>query len=297
MIRLAYGVQSERSDRFMGFGLPKAFLDTQIPSDVVSGLLSPGDWSKACTYLRNATQYCISALTLSELLLGMAKGDAAYFEQKRRRLTVLLAPNDHAEVFDFVPYFVAQQFGFPITRAPHLEDNFLETVRYIISVKSKSDLLDGVPVPGKQGLKLRIALDRLAQEMEEIKGKYVRHLSRLKGEKKVRFTLQHWAERLLELYGVDKRPEFVERIMRGLSANYEFEMAVLDLARNENFDLARNASDLIDGQQLCYLANPHVVFVTNDSDHSKRVKKSPQVARVKTFRELLDHAEAHTPLF
>jgi predicted nucleic acid-binding protein len=276
---------------------PKTFLDTQIVSDVERGYIGADDWSHVSHYLKQATRYCISALTIGELLAGMAKGDSEYFEKHKRRLRVLLSPGPPAEVFDFIIYFVARELGLPVQRPAHLEDDFLNAIDLILSAPSKEALLDGFPLPGADSDQtVRIRIDRFVKEMEENRGGYTRVMGYRQGRIAIEVSPQLWASKLLEFYGVSGSADSITDVAERLSATYEFEMAVNKLVQNPNFPVPRRTSDLVDGQQLCYLCNPNVVFITNDSDFRTRAVKSPQAKRIKTFAEVLACAEGKSPL-
>lgn len=107
---------------------------------------------------------------------------------------------------------------------------------------------------------------------------------------------QVWACKLLQLYGVSGPAELIEDVAERLSASYEFEMAVNKLVQNPNSPISKRTSDLIDGQQLCYLCDPNVVFITNDSDFRTRAGRSPQAKRIRTFAEVLACADSNSPL-
>lgn len=276
---------------------PKAFLDTQIVSDAERGHIGADDWERASIYLRHATRYCVSALTVSELLAGLAGAGPRYFEKHKRRLRVLLSPNPQAEVFDFIKYFVARRLGLTIQRPEHLEDDFLNTISIVLSAPSKEALLDGFPLPGvKPQQTVRIRIDRFVQEMEENRSAYVNVMGYRQGRAIPKLSPRDWASNLMKLYGASSDSDSLAKVAESLSAAYEFEMSVNALVRNPNFSVSKNASDLFDGQQLCYLCDPNVVFITNDSDFKTRAGKSPQATRIKTFAELLSSADNNSPL-
>jgi predicted nucleic acid-binding protein len=276
---------------------PKAFLDTQIIADVERGYIGADDWGRVSGYLKHATRYCISALTIGELLAGMANGDSEYFEKHKRRLRVLLSPGPPAEVFDFIIYFVARELGLTVHRPTHLEDDFLNAINLILSAPSKDALLDGFPVPGaKSDQTVRIRIDRFIEETEENRSGYVGVMGYRQGRTTIEVSPQIWASKLLEFYGVSGPANLIADVAERLSATYEFEMAVNKLVQNPNFPVSKRTSDLIDGQQLCYLCDPNVVFITNDSDFRTRSGKSPQARRIRTFAEVLACAESNSPL-
>lgn len=276
---------------------PKAFLDTQVISDVERGHVGADDWSRVSGYLKHATQYCISALTIGELLAGMANGDSEYFEKHKRRLRVLLSPGPPAEVFDFITYFVARKLGLTVQRPAHLEDDFMNTIGLILSAPSKEALLNGFPLPGAESDQtVRIRIDRFVKEMEENRTRYTSVMGYRQGRLAIEVSPQIWASNLLQFYGVPGSAESIADVVERLSATYEFEMAVNKLVQNPNFPVSRRTSDLVDGQQLCYLCDPNVVFITNDSDFRTRVGKSAQAKRIKTLAEVLACADGISPL-
>jgi len=230
-------------------------------------------------------------------LAGMANGDSEYFEKHKRRLRVLLSPGPRAEIFDFINYFVARELGLRVQRPEHLEDDFLNVIALILSAPSKDALLDGFPVPGtKSDQTVRIRIDRFIREMEENRTGYVEVMGYVQGRIATEVSPQIWASKLLQFYGVSGPADFVKAVAERLSATYEFEMAVNKLVQNPNFLVSKKTSDLIDGQQLCYLCDPNVVFITNDSDFRTRAGKNPQAKRIKTFAEVLASAESNSPL-
>ncbi len=62
---------------------------------------------------------------------------------------------------------------------------------------------------------------------------------------------------------------------------------MLNKARNQNYVVSRHTSDLIDGQQLIYLFDESVIFVTQDRNLREAAKATPQSNRVISFNELL----------
>src|SRR6266849_1567507 len=270
---------------------PKTFLDTQIISDVERGAISSSDWERAKSYLREATRYCISPLTVGELLAALTNGGEEYFDKHQRRLRLLLAPGPPSEVFDFIRYFYARELGLNIQRPSHLEDDFLNVIALILAAPSKAALLDGFTHPKNSQQTVKIRIDRFIEENQQLKRPYIDSLEQLKKLGKIRISPDEWAANLLRFSGVVDPNDLTKRkIAENLFAAYEFEMVVLDLVRNRNFSIEKNISDQVDGQQLYYLCDPNTVFITNDSDFKNRIKGA-QAKRIKTLAELLDCAE------
>jgi len=132
-----------------------------------------------------------------------------------------------------------------------------------------------------------IRIDRFALEHAESKKKYIEFMSIRRAENVQRIPIKTWISNLLSYYGISGNSLTIKNVAERLSANYEFEMSVNNLIRNENFSISKSSSDHVDGQQLCYLCDPSVVFVTNDSDFRNRTRKSSQANRIISFTELL----------
>jgi len=275
---------------------PKVFLDTQIVAQVEREEISSADWRLASQYLRHATRYCISALTATELLRALAKGSDDHFELHKRRLRILIEPHENAEVFDFIPYYVASELGLPVQRPSHLEDDLLGTICLILSSSSKEKLQSGIRHP-QTGHQMIIRLDRFINECDQLKNGYNQMIEKMKQARGPQLEPEQWATGVLRWYGI---PHAGEEALRGilvrLSAAYEFEKAVRTHTKNPNFNVVRNSSDQVDGQQLLYLCNSETVFITNDSDFKTRTKRSPQAERIKTFRELLECIQSNGTL-
>lgn len=105
---------------------PKTYFDTQIVIDAANGKIPPHDWETATRYLRTVSRYCVSALTIMELLWALARSEDRYFEIHKRRLRTLLEPDQEPEVFDFIRYFAAKELGLTLARRLHLEDDFVK---------------------------------------------------------------------------------------------------------------------------------------------------------------------------
>lgn len=148
---------------------PKTFLDTQIVINAANGRIPPEDWCIVGPYLRQTTRYCVSALTVAELLWALANSEEEHFEQHLRRLRALLAPHSQPEVFDFIPYFTARQLGLAIRRPAHLEDDPLKAINRILSAPSKAALSSGFSDPfASTGQRVRIRLDRSGRSWRKL---------------------------------------------------------------------------------------------------------------------------------
>jgi hypothetical protein len=85
----------------------------------------------------------------------------------------------------------------------------------------------------------------------------------------------------------------VADIVAAMSAYHEYESAKVKVAaENRDYDPAKHKNDLLDSEQLVYLADSPVHFLTCDSGYSNRVTKSDQARKIHTVsaNELTDAA-------
>jgi hypothetical protein len=276
---------------------PKTYLDTHIIIDAECGRIPQVEWECVSGYLRQTARYCLSALTITELLSALARSDESYFETHKRRLRLLLAPSGEPEEFDFILYFTAKHIGIEVTRPAHLEDGFVNTINLILSAPSKASLTAGFPHPSDPGQTVKIRLDNFAREFDSNQQSYIneselrRYLLPLpKTPTEPLISVHDWGVSLLKRFDVLPTPDLLQKVAAMFSALYEYEMSFLKLLRNPQFDVTKNVSDLPDAQQLCYLCDPETIFVTNDSDFRNRIHTSPQAKRILKFSDVLRFA-------
>ena len=75
----------------------------------------------------------------------------------------------------------------------------------------------------------------------------------------------------------------LSEILTKLSAYHEFEQSKLQVAiQSKEYNPAKHANDLFDAEQLIYLGDSTLCFLTCDTGFQRLVKKSPQAARIIT---------------
>jgi hypothetical protein len=86
-----------------------------------------------------------------------------------------------------------------------------------------------------------------------------------------------------------KQPDTLDnrkRLCESLSANRLMAKFVSQARNDQRYDFFKHSSDLVDGQQLAYLADPDMHFVSNDRKLRSRIAGSPQSSRVVSWRDL-----------
>jgi hypothetical protein len=264
----------------------KVFFDTQVCINAAKRQINEADWAKATRHVQETAEYYVSPPTLGEILTSIAKGDGSHFEEGKERLRRLCLPG--RKFFDFPEYFLGHTLGFQIRRPGNLDSNFGFDVSGILLADSKADLSTGVPL--RSGGFALVKLDKFLAEMERSKQTYVSLFSILKGSKKPDFSPKEWASSAMTGWGLERDEASLTKFINGLSAAYEYELALHNLVRNSNYDLRKHISDVIDARQLIYLCDPEVVFVTDDAGFKKRLRENAQNHRILTFSELLGRA-------
>ena len=270
---------------------PKPFFDTQLCELAASGTIPRADWAFLQDYFEAEADYHISPLTVTEILDRVNKDESSrYFRRTQEQVRCLYPYGKRKKFFDFTRYFINKTiFGVEAKRPITLEKDFGFNLEIILWAESRAAVLEGVPMPYLTGGHYRLRLEQFSVEIQSIRDRYKQWLSPLKGKKRFSFTPEEWLKDALKLVGMDT-PENRKKFIDALLAAYQFEHWIIDAARNHNYNLDRNVSDLIDAQQLYYLCDPTVIFITNDTDHEKRLRGNPQRGRIKTFEEVLDLA-------
>jgi hypothetical protein len=276
---------------------PKPFFDTQLPEMAASGAIPARDWELVQEYFESEADYHISPLTVTEILDRVNKDTTGkYFSRIKEQIQRLYPSGKHKKFFDFIRYFVTETlFGTKMPRPFTLEKDFAFNLELVLWAENRGALATGVPMPFLTEGKYILRLDRFSLEIDTIRNRFKSYLAQLKGRKKFSLTPEEWLNDALKFINVDS-VENRRRFIENLHAAFQFECWILDAARNHNYSLDKNISDQIDAQQLYYLCDPAVVFITNDTDHEKRLRGNPQRNRIKTFSEILDLVKRGNPL-
>ena len=270
--------------------LPKPFFDTQICELAANGSIPRDQWRHVQEHFECHADYRISPLTLAEILDRIHNDPAGkYFNRAQEQLRSLYPLGKRKSFFDFPRYFVPKTiFNKEIPKPRLLESGFAECAEIVLWATSRKEVDgDGVALPFMRGAKIKLNLERFSNEIRGIRDQYVDRFRFLKGTKIPPPTREQWAAPALSQIGLADE-ESRARLLEALAACYQFDCWLWNAAKNHNYDLQENISDLIDAQQLPYLCDPAVIFITNDTDHKKRLRGNPQGGRIKTFSELME---------
>jgi hypothetical protein len=106
-----------------------------------------------------------------------------------------------------------------------------------------------------------------------------------------------WFTSIAKSVDADPNSKPVDEIVTALSAHHEFEQSKLKTALTEreyNPLSRKNQNDIVDAEQLLYLAAPRLCMITSDTGFKSKVTKSPQAAQIITASpsELMDATTA-----
>lgn len=146
---------------------------------------------------------------------------------------------------------------------------------------------------------------KLKDVMDKMKGKTAQDFGRLleaarkeglEGEKFSNAWLQGIANRIK----ADPKSRNMSEIVSNLNAYHEFERGKLQVAlNNKDYNPEKHRNDLLDAEQLIYLSDPSLHFLTCDKGFENLAGNSPQAKRIITCSplELLEPAKVEALVF
>jgi len=256
--------------------------DGHTPIDIWKGVLEK---------LAGRYNYCVSFTTFIEIVNALAGGDEDHFEQNRKRLLVLTAVVD-SEFLPMPSQFVrASVLGLPSER-PDFTPERLEEL-WMPALKQARDgkglCLGKVVLPsfsGRPELTVRIDLPSLRKEVEDGKKLWAEQLTFAKKDGKEMPSVEGYAGFVLrfELHA-PRTQHNVQQISKALDAAYCHLAHVHHQCTKGTYRVENNLQDWIDNQQLMYLADPNMIFVTADRRLIAKLNKSLDRDRVREFTE------------
>jgi hypothetical protein len=154
-------------------------------------------------------------------------------------------------------------------------DNFIANVEKTINVCLRTESVEEV----------RISAGKLKDALDRMKASTARDFQRLvEGYRKQPLTddefSEVWVYGIAKRINVDPKSRPTTEIVLALSAYHEYERERLKVAAS-NPQSVPDPNDLLDSEQLVYLADPALCFLVCDSGYMARVKKSPQVGQIR----------------
>jgi hypothetical protein len=268
---------------------PKIFYDASICIDAARGRIPAEDWLQVSKFISRSCKYYISPLTLDELLRGIHRGSLNQFQRNRRALEFLYPA--HKKTFlpypgDFVMFHV---FGRRTSAGPH-QTGMEKLVKVFLQSKDADELHNTRIWKGRPDTGLSELLYTsygLSGAQSRYAADYNSHRSGVGA-----FDDELWMKMMLDHCKQADTPQNRELVRDYLSASRLHAKSLWELRKNKLYDFSKHASDLVDGQQLAYLADASMHFITSDRKLKSRIADSPQSARVWSWKDLTARASA-----
>lgn len=270
---------------------PKLFFDTDVCINAANGKIHPAEWRRVQKHIGTRYRYCISFITLKELLGKLARGSDAYFERNKEPLRVLYQPARRR----FLPYpsVFALRTVLGIKSAARIHDSGLteevwaeKALTAVLDSPSKTRLKDGIKVPNQKRM-VTFDLDYFDRHENAPQNEHTKLLQGIREGKTDQPVPRKWAAWILYQHGLPPYTDECEKLAVALDAAYCFTFSLSKMAKDKGYDYKTHASDWGDTLQLFYLCDDSMHFLTMDGDFRNRTRDSIQSCSVVTYREFV----------
>jgi hypothetical protein len=204
----------------------------------------------------------------------------------------ILYPPGPKRFLDQLSVFVPNRiFGQKRRPADSVETNFDLWAKAILRSPDKFTLESGklrVGLKGRNGFGLD--LRSIRRSIRDVQAGYARQFLHFRKTGVSDLTPDSWSEMILKDLGEPVTAPNVALVLDRLDAAYRFCRYLWQFIRNSDYDFAKHGTEIVDAQQLYYLCEPNLYFVTNDGRIKKAVFGSAQAQRILTYKELTEFA-------
>jgi len=177
-------------------------------------------------------------------------------------------------------------------KKPAPDDGFTERMQKAFNTCLASELAEALQ---DEAGKLKDVMDKMKDKTAQDFGRLIQAARKegLEGEK---FS-EAWFQGIANRIKAEPKSRDMSEIVSTLNAYHEFERSKLQVALgNENYNPEKHKNDLLDAEQLIYLSDPSVCFLTCDKGFANLVKNSSQAKRVITVSPegLVESAKVET---
>jgi hypothetical protein len=259
--------------------MPKAFFDT---SALVQAARRPEDWQRVSAHLESE-HFVVhpSPQTLFELFGGLENGDDQYWLRNLQPLQIL-----NKTTGPFLPTpgrcLLSQLLGIDKPYPYYEPKDFDKYLRKTVKAKVRGSL--------------KMKLSVLSEHMREMKDKHVGRLNAARIDMAAHgasdYDLSHdrWARVILQGLDTPDSDANVAAIVAATDAAYRACLFLWRQAGDNSavaYNFSKNENDIGDEQQLHYLCDPDMHFITDDRGVLRKVRGSPQAGRVLLFQDVL----------
>lgn len=246
-------------------------------------------------FLEERFDICISAFTYSELLRGIIDGSEEYFEINRDRLRVMAGSSSKKFLPFGLTFAVERVLGITPTATALTPDEWAKSFRVAMLARSQKSLVNGTvripPFDKTDGFDPDLIRDPLLEGPHHD----MRRLEQIRNLKRDLPSREAWASEVAGDLEIDLSISEASLLGGALDAAYEYERTLWKHARNGTYNFANHLGDWIDQQQLYYLCDPNLYFLTDDTKIRERCIASTQAARILNLGEILKAIGATRP--
>src|SRR6266568_526837 len=182
--------------------------------------ISDADWTFVRKYVLKHYEYCMSPITLYELVVGLEHAQAQYFLKSQRAFKALYP--SHAKAFLQLPrYFVLEHiFGRHVEPPDHIATDLDRWCRAILKARRKSEIESGtVMLPGYRG-GFGLHLDNIVSQIKDKQEGYVASFENLRSIDSGKYTPELWAESVLRMIGEEATAENIAKVVAAVDAYF-----------------------------------------------------------------------------
>lgn len=236
-----------------------------------------------------------SANTFMELLRGVVNGGDEYFNENRRSLQIMAGKGKPRFLPFGVTFALKHVLGVDSTITPLSAGEFQSSFETVLRADDKQTLLDGRvkhPFSSKNFGFRKHLIDKPLTEGAEHNVKLFEQYRELGRPDQ---TPLEWARELAAENG-DCRLTEAQALKLGeaLDGAYEYDKYLWHRARREKYDFAGHPGDWVDQQQLLYLCDKRMHFLTTERAIRDNCAKSSQSSRILLLHDVL-HSYGLTP--
>jgi hypothetical protein len=229
--------------------------------------------------------YCISPLTMLELFRRLTTCDESHFHENRESLRAMYGPSSKRRFLRFPGHFLLVNI-LGESKKNHLfePEDFSLWVRATLRAANLTELQEGKVDLGDKSCTFGMNLEKIEKQHLTGIDEHVKLLTDFRDGKFIAPPDSNkWAHGILESLHDDASAQKCMRASNSLDAAYRYDRALLNMAKNKNYDFSKKSSDWIDFQQLFYLADPSVLFVTEDKHFKNRTSGTVQANQIVSF--------------
>jgi hypothetical protein len=224
-----------------------------------------------------------------ELLRGLARGKSEFFQRSLDALRVLVAVGQRRFLTMPGQFVLKYVLGLGPVKPGFSPDDFEKWSKVIFKPRDRRSLeLGNVRFRHIFRNEFGFSFQTVAKKHEAGMQEYLSQLQALRdGQLAIPPSRDIWAAVISKSLGLRPSFEWCQRVGGALDAAYEYDQHLWSLVVSSNYNFAKHRTDWIDQQQLYYLADDQMHFLTGEERIKRRASNSPQRSRILTLDEFV----------